>query len=278
MRVRATLWPSTSPSTSCLYIFPYICCQSPHALRAKAAFLLIDRLLWIRFWFRFRFQFRFHYGVLGLGYGFSFVFIYSTISFTVSLAVPHTHAFVSMLFAPSPCFLPSRFFYYYLLLPCLRLVLILDEWNNFYWFQILTLFYAAPLRRVFAGCVCCWTIYVWVCVRSSACVCVLLALYAYFAASHKRKTKKKITKRRQSAPPTPTLRSPPSRLKPRTNNKMRQILYDDAIVESSCVWVALALGVCECVCASERRICAECGRVWWICRSALCNSTCLLER
>lgn len=262
MRVRATLWPSTSPSTSCLYIFPYICCQSPHALRAKAAFLLIDRLLWIRFWFRFRFQFRFHYGVLGLGYGFSFVFIYSTISFTVSLAVPHTHAFVSMLFAPSPCFLPSRFFYYYLLLPCLRLVLILDEWNNFYWFQILTLFYAAPLRRVFAGCVCCSTIYVWVCVRSSACVCVLLALYAYFAASHKRKTKKKL----QDAAKAHRLHLPCAPL-PRASSHAQTTkcgkYFTMTLLLNRHVYELLLLSVCASVCvrvsAAFAQSVAECG-------------------
>lgn len=124
-------------------------------------FLLLDQLLWLRFDF---------------GFDFSFDFIYSSISFTVSLA---------LFFCCFICCGFCCFFYYFchaffviffllldgafsLFLPCLRLVLILDEWNNFYWFQILTLFYTRSSPRVGAC--------RWVCATVSVCAYCCLSI------------------------------------------------------------------------------------------------------
>lgn len=234
-------------------------------------FLLLDQRLWLRFDFGFDFSFSFD---------FSFDFIYSSISFTVSLA---------LFFC---CFLCCRFccfFYYFchtffviffllldgafsLLLPCLRLVLILDEWNNFYWFQILTLFYTRSSPRVGAcryGCMCV-CVWLYVCVRIAALVFVLFPLYAYLAV----RQKKYKTPPKRTAFVTPSTRQLyPSPAPTLANNKMRQILYDDAIVKSSCAFVFVSQ------CRSERRNCADqcvaqCGEF----SSPHCNSTCLLER
>lgn len=107
-------------------------------------------------------------------------------------------------------------------------------------------------------CVCCIPIYM--CVRIAALVCVVLPLYAYFAAQQKIQNAAKAYRLRYAPYTRLPLPSPPPTL---ANNKMRQILYDDAIVESSsCVFVVVS--ECRALSAATAQT-----RVWY----SVVNST-----